>query len=310
MPSATASGRSPPDPDVEGSPADEIRPLGAAYLAVTDAARIGPTIAIPRLMKAIAGVLLLAGCSLGGARMDQPGYAELFLEPDITWIEGEPNQAQPYWAYACDGTGDWGCPSSTITILDIGCDGCSIPHDPTGKSAYRGPVFDAIATTDGTIRMTASLRFNDTGATTRVVNTVKGDREVALEGLCQLIDTATLAKQDLKYAVQSTLFRECDASRSAADTVVVFPTLRTARDDTRFPFCPDDDPCVSRQGAPLRRRSAMSFTPPVTGWAQNENGESFAILGPLPPGPQTIAISAPLLPTGTATTTVELRVGK
>lgn len=254
-------------------------------------------------MKAIAGVLLLSGC-LTMNRMDIPGRADLFLDPQITWIEGEPSEVSVYWAYACDGTGDWGCPSSTTTVLDIHCDGCTIPHDPTGNSTYRGPRFDAIATTDGPITMTASLRFDATGEIAHAVSTVQGDREVALEATCQLIDTATLAKQNLQFAVNSTLLRPCDAKRLATDTVVVFPTVRTARGDARFPFCPGSAPCASLEGAPRRNLSSLSFTSPVTAWGRNENGHSFAILAPLSPDAQTVAITVPLLPIGTATTTI------
>lgn len=261
-------------------------------------------------MKAITGLLVMAGCSLdgfvGGDRMDLPDNARLFFGDQHSWIEGEPNAVSVYWVYTCDGTGDWGCPSSTITVLDIHCDGCTIPHDPTGMSEYRGPSFDAIATSDGPITMTATLQFDDTGETADAVSTVQGDREVGLEVTCQLIDSATLAKLDLQFYVDLTLFRPCDGPRLTTDTVVVFPTLRTFHGDTRFPFCPDEFPCTSLQGAPLRRLSALSFSAPVAAWGRNADGIPFAILPELPPDAQTISLSAPLLPTGAATATVDI----
>lgn len=254
------------------------------------------------------GVLLMSRCVLGVQdRMDLPGDAEISLSPERSWIPGEPSSAIASWAYACEGTGDWGCPSSSFTLLDATCDGCTV-IGPVGVLAWRAVAFQATATTDGPITLAATVRFDPTGEVKTVTASTVGDHEIGLEGRCRLIDTATLTQPDLTYpAFPEELFRSCDTPRLASDTVVIFPALRTFRGDSRFPFCMTSALCGGFQGPYIRPPSGFSMTPAPTGWGMAAQIEpaAFAILPAMPAG-GTVSLSAQLSPSGTATASVEI----
>jgi hypothetical protein len=251
------------------------------------------------------GLQLMTGCL--SPRMDQPGYAELFPEPQWPWILGEENQVSAYWAYACDGTGDWGCPSSTATLLDVACHGCVVSGDPRGMSGDGGVRFGATATTDDNITIVAKLRFDPTGETTTVSTTFSGDHEVAVEGKCALIDTTTLNQRNLSYSVPSELFHGCGTKRLASETAVIFPAVLTFRGNARFPFCPTTTLCGGFEGDHIRPMSTFAITPAPVGWDRAEQIEpaEFGILPPMPSG-GTVSLIVQLAPTGTATASIDI----
>ncbi|HEX3765346.1 MAG TPA: hypothetical protein VHW23_41905 [Kofleriaceae bacterium] len=239
--------------------------------------------------------------------MDRPGYAEMFLTPERSWIQGEPSRVTPTWAYACDGTGDWGCPSSTLTVLQVTCDGCMVTDSPVGVSDRGGVEFHATATTDGPVTIGAQIRFDPTGEIATVTASTVGDHETGIEGRCRLIDTATLAQRNLGSAVPGELFRDCSTPRHASDSVVLFPALRTFHGNARFPVCVTSTLCGGFDGDRLRPASAVSIDPAPTGWGQSDEIEpaEFAILPAMPAG-GTVTLNAQLSPTGTATAEVEI----
>jgi hypothetical protein len=247
----------------------------------------------------------MAGCL--SSRMDEPGHAQLGPEPERSWIIGEENRVWAYWAYACDGTGDWGCPSSTATLLDVTCEGCIVSGDPRGMSGHGRVGFEATATTDGEITIVAKLRFDPTGDTTTVSTMVSGDHEVAVDGACALIDTTTLSQRNLSERVPQELFRSCDTPRLASDTAVIFPGVLTFRGDARFPFCPTTTVCGGFDGDHIRPMSTFVITPAPVGWARTDQIEpsEFGILPPMPSG-NTVSLTVQLAPTGTATASVEI----
>ena len=250
------------------------------------------------------GLLCVAACV--PERMDVPREAEMFLTPDRTWIQGEPSHVLAWWAYPCEGTGDWGCPSSTVSVLDVTCQGCTVIDDPRGKSEANGVAFTAVATTDAAIRIGATLQFRPGEAETTIFADVIGDHEVGIEGTCRLIDTATLAQHDLRFPVPEELFRDCVA-RQASDTVVVFPALRTFHGGARFPICVTSTLCGGFEGDLVRPASAVSITPAPTGWGRTDQIEpaEFAIL-PAMTAAETVSLRAVLSPAGTATSSVEI----
>jgi hypothetical protein len=254
------------------------------------------------------GLLLVPGCVF--AHEGTPGYPELFVKPERAWIVGEENRAWAYWKYGCEEPGDdWGCPSSTATLLDVTCDGCQVIGNPLGTSGRGGVMFSAVATTDQAIKITAKLRFDPTGDTATVSSfALTGDREVAIEATCKAIDTATLAQRDLRNPVPQELFHGgCDAKRLASDTLVVFPALRTLHGDARFPFCATPTVCGGFDGDHLRPADTFSIAPAPINWARSDQIEpaEFAILPAMPDG-GTVSLSVQLAPSGTATTSVEI----
>jgi hypothetical protein len=256
-------------------------------------------------MRAIVmGLLLMVGCV--APRTDQPGHAQLMPEPQWPWIVGEENEVTAYWAYACDGTGDWGCPSSTITLLDVTCDGCVVSGDPRGRPKYRGILLNATAATDADITMVARLRFDDTGDARAVSTTFSGDREVAVAGECALIDTLALNQRNPADRVPRELFHSCDTKRLPSETAVVFPVVRTSRGQGRFPFCPTPTLC-GFPGNHIRPISSFEITPAPVDWARAERIEpsEFAILPPMPSG-GTVSLQVQLAPAGTATASVDI----
>lgn len=255
-------------------------------------------------MRWLVVLVVLPGCLF--SHPSQPGDPEVFLSS--SWIQGEPTEARVYWAYACDGGDDWGCPSTTITVQHVYCQGCSVIDDLAGQSFQPIAPIVAVATTDGPITITATLRFDATGEIRSVSGTTTGDHEVALEATCRSIDSATLASRDLQAAVPASLFRPCDAKRPATDTLVVFPAIRTAHGAARFPFCAfEAGACTSGDGDRLRPRSALSITPAPTGWGRTDEiaPAEFAVLPPLG-ATTTVSLSTPLAGGATATASVEI----
>jgi hypothetical protein len=267
----------------------------------------GPTIASTSVMRMmIAALLLGTGCLGLQETPNTPGDPDLFFESQSYWVQGESNDVAADWSNACAGTGDWFCPSSTMTVEDVSCAGCTVTHDPIHVTANDGVVFGGVATTDGTITMVAQLRFDPTGATAQVSQSVTGDHEVALEATCKLIDNAVL-QQYLAGAVPAGMFRDCDTPRGVHDVAVVFPALRTFHGNARFPFCADNPKCVLRNGDPLRLRSALAIAPAPTGWGRSAQIEpaEFAIMPDMATDTD-VTLSTPLMPTGVGTATVQI----
>jgi hypothetical protein len=257
---------------------------------------------------AVIGLLLVPGCTFGHEE-GIPGNPELFLTPERAWIVGEHNHAWAYWKYGCEEPGDdWGCPTSTATLVDVTCDGCSVIGDPRGMSGRGGVAFEAVATTDQAIKIWAKLRFDPTGDVATVSSfDLMGDREIAIEATCKAIDTAALAQRDLRYPVPPELFHDCDAKRAASDTLVVFPALRTLHGNARFPLCVTSTLCGGFDGDHLRPAETLSITPAPLNWARSEQIEpaEFAILPAMPAG-GTVSLSVKLAPSGTATASVDI----
>ncbi len=254
-------------------------------------------------MRWLVAMALFPGCVLSSS---QPGDPEVLLSS--SWIQGEPTEARVYWAYACDGGDDWTCPSTTIAVQRVACQGCTVIDDLAGQSFRSIAPIVAVATTDGPITITAIMRFDATGQLATVLGTTTGDHEVALEATCWLIDSATLAKHDLGITVPSALFRPCGATRLATDTVVVSPSIRTAGGVTRFPFCHyGTGPCTNGDGARFRPLSALAITPAPTGWGQTDDRDlaNFAVLPPLG-DTSTVSLTTSLAGGATSTTSVAI----
>lgn len=254
----------------------------------------------------IAALWLATGCA--GLQEDQntPGFPGLFFESQSYWVQGESNQVIAEWSNSCAGTGDWFCPSSTMTVEDVHCAGCTVAHDPIHVTAQDDVVFAGIATTDQTITMVAQLRFNPTGATAQVSESVTGDHEIALEATCKLIDSAVL-QQYLAGAVPAGMFRDCDTPRGADDVAVVFPALRTYHGKARFPFCADGPECMAPSGDPVRLRSSLAIVPAPSGWGRSDQIDpaDFAIMPDTAAGTDA-TLSTPLMPAGVGTATVRI----
>jgi hypothetical protein len=247
-------------------------------------------------MRIIALGLLVSGWLVSGCSeySGEPGEPEVFLPQSL--IQGEPTEARVRWTYGCEGTGDWKCPpASTITVLRVACQGCSVIDDPTGTHDNR---IGAVATKDGPITLDVTVRFDDTGEIRQVSASTTGEHEVALEAQCRLIDTSTLAMSNLHH-VHSELFRACGKARLASETVVVFPRIRTSSGSVRIPFCLDAYPCTGQYGEQHRPLSSFSITPAPTGWGSTDTFEllEFAILPPLGLD-RSVSLSVPLA-TGT-----------
>jgi hypothetical protein len=230
-------------------------------------------------MKILLIGVLVAGCMRQG--IDKPGEPNIFLAS--SWIQGEPTEATVHWDYPCKGTGDWGCPSSTITVMRVTCSGCSVLDDSVGKASYNGVVIRAVATTDGPITLDVTVRFDDTDEMRQVSGSTTGDHEVALEAECRVIDTTTLNQHYPMHSVPNEQFRACEATRLASDTAVLFPVIRTFHGNVRFPFCLGSYPCAGSNGEPWRLLSSLSLTPAPVDWGTSDwfDLEVFALLPPL-----------------------------
>ena len=90
------------------------------------------------------------------------------------------------------------------------------------------------------------------------------------------------------------LFHECGATRVAGETAVVFPRIRTASGDARFPFCVGRS-CTTYYGEELRPISSLMIAPSPTSWAYTTANDvnEFAVLRPVIPD-QSVSVSAPL----------------
>jgi hypothetical protein len=257
-------------------------------------------------MRMILALLWLGTGCVAFREPNTPGYSMLFFESQFYWVQGESNDAIAIWGNSCAGTGDWFCPSSTMTVEDVSCTGCAVTHDPIHVTAQDRVVFGGVATTDDTITMVAQLRFNPTGEIAQVSESVTGDHEVALEATCKLIDNVVL-QQHIAGAVPAAMFRDCDTPRAPHDVAVVFPVLRTFHGMARFPFCADNPGCVLRNGDPLRLRSALAIEPAPTGWGRSDQiaPAQFAIV-PDMAADTDVQLSTPLMPTGVGTATVHI----
>lgn len=209
----------------------------------------------------------------------------------------------PSWRFACEGTGDWSCESSSLEVLSVTYDGCVALSEP--RPALSGGIqIDAAATNDGPIRVEARLRLNPGDATTVVTATTIGDHDTAIEARCMVIDTAELSRRGPDDAVPFELFRDCEATRGVTETVVLIPGLRTFRGHLRFPYC------MTGCGKPafsIRPPSDFSMEPAPIRWGRTDTsgGDHFAILPALANG-GTAVLTAQLLPAGTATMSIKL----
>lgn len=248
--------------------------------------------------------LLMSACTLGH-RNDLPGEPQFGFQTQ--WlVQGEPTETSLYWAYACDATGDWGCPSSTFTVLEVSCDGCEVTDDPTNVTSRGGVGLGVVATSGESITVRVTARFDDTGEVRHVIASALVDHELALQAKCRLIDTSALGQHDLKSLVSDELFRSCDTPRRESDTVAIFPIIDRALGFARFPFCVYSYPCTDPYGAQLRPLSAVSITPTPTGWGMtNVLPGAFALLPPLA-AEQTVSLSAVLVNGDVSTTSVTI----
>jgi hypothetical protein len=241
-------------------------------------------------------LLVMSACLSEGA--DRPGTPELSLWPEYSWIQGEVNEARAEWTYACTGTGDWGCPSSSgITLLSTTCDRCVVLDGPV--SPRPGGEFHAMATSDSTLTVGATIQFNDTGEIATVHASMQGDHEDHVEARCAMIDTAELAQRDLQQPIPGELFRLCLSPRRASDSIVVFPALVTVRGTRRSPGCADAD-CPSSSTSRLRSLSTVVIDPSPTGWGNSDElGPARFAIVPVPPAGGNVLVTAQLSLGGT-----------
>ena len=279
----------------------------------------------------ISSVLLAAtAVSLAACVTEEPGEASIVM-PDVM-VRGEQNTVTVAWTTnvtsgGCPGVSetDWAppCenPSSTITVLSTACTGCTIQDDPTGTS-FEGQ-FDAtvVATTDGPITFSTTVRFDATGDTKTLTMDSMGDHELGLVALCKLIDTDVLAGyQGSSFGPDASTFVDCGTTRLASQTLVIFPYIPTLRGDIRFPFCPADALCQGNGYQDGRLLSQLTFSTPPDHWEiggdpsdPQANGvslppigaETFAVMSHLD-GVHELVLTAPLATGGISSVTVAI----
>jgi hypothetical protein len=213
------------------------------------------------------------------------------------WIQGEPTEVVFTWNNATECEDDWSCvpPQPPLTILHLACQGCSVVGDPTGTSTPNWAVVKAVATVDGPITLSATLRFDATSDQRVVSATATGDHEVALEAACKVVDSAEVTSGPIGRSVPIALFQPCGATRLASQTAVVLPVIRTFQGTTRFPFCAGGGPCTNYFGEQLRPLASIAIAPAPTSWAFTIDTPAamFAALPSVIVDP-TVTVSAPL----------------
>ena len=246
------------------------------------------------------GTLASAGLAAAGPACTTVPLApgEPAVRANTQWIQGEPTDVVFTWnnATQCNDD-DWGCAPAVppLTILHLACQGCSVVDDPTGTSTPNWAVVKVVATADGPIALTATLRFDATGDQRAVSATATGDHEVAVVADCKVIASDAVSAGRLGRSVPVELFHPCGATRLASEAAVIFPVIRTFQGNTRFPFCAGAGPCTTYFGEPLRPRSSITVTPAPVNWgyATATLTSMFAVLPSVIPD-QTVSVSAPL----------------
>jgi hypothetical protein len=201
----------------------------------------------------------------------EPGEASVIIQ-SASWLQGDREAAWLSWpnATVCHFE-DWFCmddEAATVTVLSAECRGCMFVSDPTGKTGWGTVSADAIATADGEIVIAATLRFDATGETRRVVGSVIGDHGVELEATCYLVDTETLNTHRKTWTVlDHSQLRDCTTARSSTDTIVVLSSMLTAHGNG-YPACRD---CKIK----------LIITPKEADWGELPGMFEFAILPPL-----------------------------
>lgn len=236
-----------------------------------------------------------------------PGRAEIAM--NAAWIQGRPTEVSFQWGNAsiCN-FDDWFCrwpDGLTTTVLSVSCHGCTVLDDPTGTTMFTEAMrkLTAVATTDGPISVSVALRFDATGDERTVTATAVGDHEVALEADCRLIDVS-----DLQYGAtapetilpSNTALQSCGTTRLSTQAVIVFPAIRTFRDQRYFPFCFSGWGCTTGWNEALRPLRQLSLTPAPAGWGQIGHrpgaGDELVLFAAYPDAPAgTLELSAPLL---------------
>ena len=280
------------------------------------AATIGSTVAIPDgmtlkwrigLTAATAMSMTMAACFWPEASAPAPEPGSLTQSVEGNWVQGEESAVRVAWhdAHECPLT-DWGCEqqASTTTLLGAECTGCQILPRTTTAILASGDehVVRVLPTSEQQIEIAVTLRFDATGELEEVKVAAQGDREVALEGACRLIDTAALhgATQGQEREVLASLFRSCETPRLASDSVVVFPMIRSARGHALFPF-------LRATPGERRLRDQLMFSTSGILWARSEAlpTRAFAELPSSFSAPP-LTITAPLADGATATATLAI----
>jgi len=251
--------------------------------------------------------LFALGCDSNVETIDaSPGRAEISM--NNSWIQGRPTEVSFRWPNAsiCN-FDDWFCrwpDGLTTTVMAVTCHGCTLLEDPTGTTAWSmtPAKLTATAITDDAITIDIALRFDATGDTQTVSATALGDHETALEADCRLIDVAELrygsTAPDGGQVTSASAVHACGATRLPTQAIVVFPAIRTHRDQRYFPFCFPDWSCTTGWNEPLRPLSQLSITPAPAGWGQiGYSSDGKLVYFAAYPGDAsgTIELSAPLL---------------
>lgn len=195
---------------------------------------------------------------------------------------------------------DWSCVDNrdaTMTVVSATCHGCTFVEDPTGKSGFGGVRADAIALVDGPITIDAKLRFDATNTIAPVSGSVTGDHEIGLVATCALVATAALSG---KPFLAASALRDCDqtSTRSAAETVLVFPAIHTAHSGDFRGFCTSLACGSSRQ---------VTSVPAAAAWGAIENSYTpFIVMPPLNATTTAISLSMPLYTGELSTLSIEL----
>lgn len=210
-------------------------------------------------------LVLVAGCL--GPFGASPGEPDVFMP--ATLVQGAPSAVSAHWGYDCERNEQWPCPSSTKTVMDVACSGCQVLEPATGFTGYSVPVMQAVATTDGPIKLSVTLRFDDTGEIRTVSRTATGDHEVALEATCGIIDTSVFGHLQPYEMIATYSLSPCGATREASETVMLIPTIRTLRGNVWFPFCLER-PCGGQYGEPFRPLASLAIEPAPVAWWKTE----------------------------------------
>lgn len=225
------------------------------------------------------------------------------------WTQGIRTTVELRWPNATEcHFDDWSCvpPDVSMTVLDVACEGCEIIEAPVRSSEDDVTVTLVSVATAERATITATLRFDATGARRVVSESFDTDRETEIDAQCGLVETSVLDQSTPMSTVSGSNFRACDRPPLASETVVVFPRILTQRGRVSFPFCDEQRiRCDSNVEFPRMRPIAeLQTTPPITTWLYSDRYPSaFAVMPALDAG-QTVELQARLATRELVTTTL------
>ncbi len=206
------------------------------------------------------------------------------------WFESEPLPVSVEWPGADDcASSDWTCsgdPLPLFSITSATCSGCTLRDVPTGTRENIA-VFTLVATSTDVIDLAVTVESG--GAVRMLAASAMGDREASLRVDCEVIRTETLHTSELHAAD----FAPCRATHTAAETVVLAPSITTVHGISRFPFCSSGGTLCTRD------TSQILFTGAAVEWGDGD----FVVLADATAAHQ-VTVTAPLADGTRSTATV------